>query len=64
MIGTMNQGDNMENLEPQRNPEIPDEFLNMALGRLFLMGSRPTQSGDIETYNKIKEIFMEAYQVS
>lgn len=48
-------------MDIRRNPEIPDEFLNMALGRLFAMGSRPTQPGDVEMYEKIRSIFMEAF---
>ena len=39
------------------------EIMSMAIGRLFLLGSRPEQPGDIETFYKIRSAVMEAAEV-
>ncbi len=39
--------------------QIPAE-VKMALGRMFQMMLRPSQPGDVETYNAIRAIVMDA----
>lgn len=36
-------------------------LIQLALGRLFRMGSRPFQPGDHEDFDKVREIIMEEY---
>lgn len=38
---------------------IPAAFVEMAIGRLFRMGARPSQPGDLEEFEKIREVVME-----
>ena len=39
--------------------EEKQEFMNMAIGRLFSIMSRPYRTGDDEEYEKIKRVVME-----
>jgi len=36
-----------------------DTLLKCAIGRLFLLGSRPTQPGDVEEYERIRAIVLD-----
>jgi hypothetical protein len=38
-----------------------NRIMEMALGRIFLLGSRPTQPGDIEQYEKARHALLTAY---
>jgi len=38
-----------------------DLIIKMALGRIFLLGSRPEQPGDIEQYEKARHALLTAY---
>lgn len=42
------------------NKEEAETAWKLALGRIFRMGSRPTQEGDVEMYEKCKDIIMDA----
>ena len=37
------------------------ELKCLALGRLFMMGSRPFQEGDIEEYARLRELIVGGY---
>lgn len=37
-----------------------DALAALALGRIFRMGSRPTQPGDVEEYERCRAIIMDA----
>lgn len=34
--------------------------INLALGRILRMGARPTQPGDVEMYDKCRDIIIQA----
>ncbi len=36
------------------------KLVELALGRIFLMGSRPTQPGDVEEYERCRAIILDA----
>lgn len=38
-----------------------DQIMSLALGRIFRLGSRPTQPGDIEQYEAARRVFWAAY---
>lgn len=40
-----------------------ESLMELAIGRLFLMGSRPTQDGDIATFYACRSVVMEAAEV-
>lgn len=42
------------------NKEEAEKAMELAIGRIFRMGSRPTQEGDIEMYEKCRSIIMAA----
>ena len=42
-------------------PPMPVE-VQMALGRMFAMMSRPTQPGDVETFHAIRAVVLDAAQ--
>jgi hypothetical protein len=37
-----------------------EKVIELALGRIFRMGARPTQPGDVEEYERCRAIIMEA----
>jgi hypothetical protein len=41
-----------------------DQIINLAIGRIFRMASRPTQPGDIEEYERCKAIIMDLAEAS
>ncbi len=47
------------NTETKTDQTTPQE-VKLAIGRLFLMLSRPEQPGDIETFNKIRSIVLDS----
>jgi hypothetical protein len=42
------------------NQQERDLIVKMALGRIFLLGSRSTQPGDVETYEDCRRVILEA----
>lgn len=42
------------------NPDGPSTLAELALGRIFLLGSRPFQPGDIEEYERCRAIVLDA----
>jgi hypothetical protein len=41
-----------------------DQVINLAIGRIFRIASRPTQPGDIEEYERCKAIIMDLAEAS
>jgi len=37
-----------------------NKAMELAIGRLFLLGSRPFQEGDIQQYEDLKSVFLDA----
>lgn len=37
-----------------------EKIIELALGRIFRMGARPTQPGDVEEYERCRAIILEA----
>ena len=35
-------------------------IMQLALGRIFLLGSRPTQPGDVEEYERCRRVILDA----
>jgi hypothetical protein len=42
------------------SPEEKNQLVSLALGRIFRMGARPSQPGDVEEYEKCRAIIMAA----
>jgi hypothetical protein len=41
-----------------------DQIINLAIGRIFRIASRPTHPGDIEEYERCKAIIMDLAEAS
>ena len=39
------------------------QLINLAIGRIFLLGSRPTEPGDLNSYEKMKRIIYECTDI-
>lgn len=39
------------------------QLINLVIGRIFLLGSRPTQPADINDYEKMKKIIYECTDI-
>lgn len=42
------------------NKEEAEQLMNLAIGRIFRLGSRPFQEGDIELYEEAKRVCLHA----
>ena len=38
-------------------------LINLAIGRIFLLGSRPTQPGDLNNYERMKRIIYQCTDI-
>ena len=52
----------MKNLNEMNKAEL-EAIIQLAIGRIFRLGSRKTQIGDIEQYEKCKEIIIKANEL-
>ena len=39
------------------------QLINLAIGRIFLLGSRPTQPGDLNNYERMKAIIYQCTDI-
>jgi hypothetical protein len=58
----MNINNVLNNLEQATKVERA-AIQELCIGRLLRMGSRPTQDGDVESYDEIKAIIMECHAI-